>query len=58
VRELLAESEEKPVSTKDGNLMLEGKAPTKELFRVVIGLGEIEDGEQTYKLVTFYPVTE
>jgi hypothetical protein len=58
VKELLTESEERPVSTKDGNLMLEGKAPTKERFKVVIGPGAIEDGQQTYKLVTFYPVTK
>lgn len=58
VKELLMESEETPLPTKDGNLMLEGKAPTKEEFRVVLGMGTIEDGRQTYKLVTFYPVTE
>jgi hypothetical protein len=58
VKELLTESEERPVPTRDGNLMLEGRAPTKERFRVIIGKGEIEEGIETYKLVTFYPVTE
>jgi hypothetical protein len=58
VEELLMESEEEPIPTHDGNLMLERKAPTKERFRVVIGRGEIEEGQQTYMLVTFYPVTE
>jgi len=58
VKELLEESEDPPILTRDGNLMLEGKAPTKERFRVIIGSGRIEDGCQTYRLITFYPVTE
>lgn len=58
VRELLMESTDSPVPTRDGNLMLEGKAPTKETFRVIIGEGEIEPGLTGYKLVTFYPVTK
>jgi hypothetical protein len=57
VRELLMESTEKPVPTRDGNLILEGKAPTKEVFRVILGAGEEEDGHVTYKLLTFYPVS-
>lgn len=57
-KELLKESKETPVLTRDGNLMLERKAPTKERFRVVIGNGEVEGGRQTYKLVTLYPVTK
>ncbi len=58
VRELLKESTERPEPTQDGNLMLEGKAPTKETFRVIIGRGMIEPGLDGYKLVTFYPVTK
>lgn len=58
VKELLMESEEVPTVTQDGNLMLEGKAPTKEEFRVILGIGQIEDGQQTYKLVSFYPVSK
>lgn len=56
VKELLVESTEEPADTRDGNLMLEGKAPTKELFRVILGRGEPECGQETYKLITFYPV--
>lgn len=58
VKELLAESEETPIPTRDGNYLLEGKAPTNERFRVILGMGHIEAGRQTYKLVTFYPVTK
>jgi hypothetical protein len=42
----------------DGNLVLEGKTPTKEEFRVILGYGKIEAGGQTCNLVTFYPVTK
>ncbi|MBM3299291.1 MAG: hypothetical protein FJY85_04990 [Deltaproteobacteria bacterium] len=51
VRELLMETTEEPVRTRDRNLMLEGKAPTNELFHVI--LGEEREG---YRLITFYPV--
>jgi hypothetical protein len=57
VKELLIESTEEPIPTRDGNLMLEGKAPTKEIFRVILGKGDNEDGQTTYKLITFYPVS-
>lgn len=58
VKELLTESTETPVPTRDGNLMLDGKAPTNERFRVILGWGRIEAGRQTYKLVTFYPLSK
>jgi len=58
VKELLEESTDIPVPTGDGNLMLEGKAPTKELFRVILGEGRLEGGARTYMLVTFYPLTK
>ena len=58
VKELLEESTDTPSKTVDGNLVLEGKTPTKEEFRVILGYGKIEAGGQTCNLVTFYPVTK
>lgn len=50
VKELLAESTDTPIPTKDGNYLLRGRAPTGEYFRVILGW----DAEG-YRLVTFYP---
>ncbi|MBV6342313.1 hypothetical protein [Candidatus Magnetobacterium casense] len=51
VKELLTETTEAPDRTRDGNFMLEGKAPTNEIFRVILG-----EGPDGYRLITFYPV--
>ena len=59
VRELLENSMETPKPTRDLNLMLEGKAnPYNEIFRVIIGMGELPTGKYGYRLVTFYPSTK
>jgi hypothetical protein len=33
------------------------ETPTKEFFRVVFGEGIMEQEQQTYRLITFFPVT-
>ncbi len=57
VRELLENSTHVPDPTRDGNLMLSGKAePYNEKFKVIFGLGELPTGKFGHKLITFYPV--
>jgi len=51
VRELLEQTAEIPVATRDGNFMLEGKAGTGERFRVILGLDK-----EGYSLISFYPI--
>ena len=57
VRELLEKITQAPEPTKDGNLMFLGKtAPYNELFKVILGVGELPRGGYGYKLITFYPI--
>jgi hypothetical protein len=58
VKELLEESEETPISTKTGTLLLEGKAaPYNETFAVILEETLIAPGLAGVCLKTWYPIT-